>query len=189
MAGPPVRTDIVEVYVFRVDDRRDPLPDQASIAGRVSHLAFLQMRRTRGPMAATWQPVMGHTEPAQNGHRGESASETAIRELAQETGYKPGAGLIGFWQLESVSPYFMAKENCVMMSPCFAAQVASDVEPVLNEEHDGFRWVRRDRVDRMFVWPGQRVAIDQIVRDIVPQDGLTTQSKNSVAGLLRIDLP
>jgi len=188
MIGPPVRTDIVEVYVFRLDARIDPLANQASVANQALHLTFLQMHRARGVMATTWQPVMGHIEPVQEGHRGESAIGTAIRELAQETGYTTQAGLIGFWQLESVSPYFMAKDNCVMMSPCFAAQVADDIEPVLNEEHDGYRWVRRDHVDRMFVWPGQRIAIDQIVRDLVPLDGLTTQSKNSVAGVLRINL-
>ena len=69
MAGPSVRTDIVDVYVFR----------HGATGGR-GDVQFLQMRRCHGAMAGTWQPVMGHVE------EGETATETAARELAEETG-------------------------------------------------------------------------------------------------------
>ena len=183
MPAPTVRTDLVDVYVFRVGN--------AETMGQDAPITFLQMRRTEGPMKDTWQPVMGHIRSRQADGRtpieDETATDAAIRELAEETGYRPAAGLLGLWQLETVSPYFLASQNCVMMSPCFAAQVPTNLDPVLNHEHNAFRWVGRDLVDRAFIWPGQRVAINQIVRDILP-DVAADPSDESIGRLLRIDL-
>lgn len=148
MAGPPIRSDIVEVYIFRrLAERRSP--------------EFLQMRRARGALSGTWQPVMGHIE------EGESAPQTALRELAEETGFRPGPGMLGFWQLELVNTYYLASHESVVLSPGFAVEVTAGIEPVLDADHDAHRWVPRDRVGRMFLWPGQRAAIDHIVHDIL----------------------
>lgn len=172
MPGASVRTDIVDVYVFRLCGVG---------AGRDGVVEFLHLRRKTGKMSGTWQPVMGHVE------EGETSVRTALRELAEETGYAPGKGLAAVWQLESVNGYFLAAEDCVMLCPCFAVQVQAGIDPVLDAAHDGFRWVRRDRVDREFVWPGQRAAIEQIVRDILP--GLAGgEAESGVAKVLRIDL-
>ena len=51
MPGPQMRTDIVDVYVFR-----RPSLDAGAAA------EFLQLRRISGAMAGSWQPVMGHVE-------------------------------------------------------------------------------------------------------------------------------
>lgn len=180
MTGPQVRTEIVDVYVFRLAG--DPGCGGAE---------FLQLRRARGQLAGTWQPVMGHVqEQRAEGSATETAVEAALRELAEETRYAPGRGLIGFWQLQCVNTYFLASQDCVMMSPCFAARVAVDVDPVMDAAHDQFRWVRRDHVERCFVWPGQRTAIDQVLRDLVPAADADPGwvSGATVAGLLRIDL-
>lgn len=151
MPGPPIRTDIVDVYVFR-----RPRPDRAADA------QFLQLHRVPTvALANTWQPVMGHML------EGETAAQTALRELREETAYAPDAGLVGFWQLERLNSYFLHSHETVIMSPCFAVEVAADRDAVLNAEHDTLRWVRRDHVDRYFLWPGQRQAIDDILRDIL----------------------
>ena len=187
MSGPVIRTDIVDVYVFRLAGQ------VASVSGTRQNargVEFLQLRRSTGRMAGTWQPVMGHIEMGLGGATGETAVAAALREMAEETGYRLGDGLVGLWQLESVHTYFLAAEDCVMMSPCFAAQVDSLHEPVLDEAHDAHRWVPRDRVDRLFTWPGQRVAIGQVVRDILPAvvgDGLMDEAQAAVARALRIN--
>src|SRR4051812_5160568 len=99
---PAVRTDIVEVFVFR---------------RLVGHgVEFLQLRRTPAPLAGSWQPVMGHVEP------GETATAAALRELREETGYAPGSGLLRFWQLELVNTFFLASLDAIMLSPGFAAE-------------------------------------------------------------------
>ena len=162
MPGPLIRTDIVDVYVFRrCGDRK----------GGPGGVEFLQLRRSSKvkALAGTWQPVMGHVEA------GETATHAALRELREETGFGPNAddpqrALLGFWQLESLNTFFLASIDAVMMSPCFAAEVGPLGEPVLDESHDAYRWVLRDHADRQFMWPGQRVAIEQIVRDILPEE-------------------
>lgn len=162
MAGPPIRTDIVDVYVFR-----RPLSHVRSEGseGRIrptTSLQFLQLHR--GPhvsLPATWHPVMGHM------HDGETAARTALRELREETGYASGAGLLGFWQLEQPNVYFLHSHEALLMSPCFAVEVQSDREPIIDADHDAARWVRRAYVDRCFLWPGQRSAIASLVRDIL----------------------
>jgi len=155
MAGPSVRTDIVDVYVFR-----------HGAAGGRGDVQFLQMRRCHGAMAGTWQPVMGHVE------EGETATEAAARELAEETGWEcqPHAStspVLGFWQLEPVTTYFLNQLDCIMMSPCFAVEVASDAEPTCDDAHDAHRWVRREETNMQFIWPGQRTAVAAILRDLV----------------------
>ncbi len=191
MTGPPVRSDVVDVYVFRL--RRDhagsgqcPRPP-----GHVGVVEFLQMRRVDKPMAASWQPVMGHIQHQTAIGEGETATEAALRELQEETGYRPGGGLVAFWQLESVNTYFLASENCIMMSPCFAAQVTAEIDPVPDLAHDSFRWVRRDHVDRCFVWPGQRLAVGYIVRELLPAilaPDTQAPQDGSVSDFLQIDL-
>lgn len=155
MPGPKVRTDIVEVYVFRRAAR--------GVA------EFLQLRRSNGAMAGSWQPVMGHIE------EGETAAAAAIRELHEETGFTPGPGpekksLTAMWQLESVNAFFLATHDAILLSPGFAAEIAPGHEPKLDDAHDAHRWVPRDQADRLFVWPGQRQAIHQIITDILAPD-------------------
>ncbi len=107
MPGPVIRTDIVDVYVFRRPE------------GRAGRVAFLQLRRvaTEKDLPWTWQPVMGHIE------EDERAAFTALRELGEETGFGIDRGLIGFWQLESPNTYFLHSHECFVMSPCFAVEV------------------------------------------------------------------
>ena len=166
MPGPTLRTDIVDVYVFRC---RKP--------GHACDVEFLQLRRAASAvLPGSWQPVMGHTLD------GETAAQAALRELREETGFAPGAGVEAAWQLEEPNAYFLARLDCVMLSPCFAVRVAAGVEPTLNPEHDAARWVKRDATDRAFLWPGQRKAVAQIVRDVL-------EPGSPVEAVLRVRLP
>src|SRR5262245_56503785 len=149
MPGPKIRTDIVEVYVFRRP--RGGSPEHAARG-----VEFLQLHRSSGKISHTWQPVMGHVE------EGETATQAALRALKEETGYAPGNGLMAAWQIEAVNTYFLASIDAVMMSPGFAVEVSPGVEPRLDESHDGARWVLRDACDRLFFWPGQRRAVTEI---------------------------
>ena len=169
MPGPKVCTNIADVYVFR----------HLGVGPVGTCVQFLQLCRKLGAMAGTWQPVMGHIEPS------ETAGNAALRELEEETGFRPAdedtASGMAFWQLETVNTYFLAQHDCIMLSPCFAAEVPAGAEPVLDAAHCGHRWIRHDQVDRHFIWSGQRTAIKHILHDLVPPD-------SQVAALLRIDL-
>ncbi len=149
--GPSIRTDVIDVYVFR-----------RAFSDPVAPVHFLQIRRTRTPMRGTWQPVMGHIEP------GERALDTAVRELHEELGLAPAAqALLGLYQLEQTYPYFLAEIDQIVLSPRFAAEVAPFWEPTLNAEHDAARWVAPADVESAFMWPGQIAALREIQTHIL----------------------
>ncbi|GMV25988.1 MAG: hypothetical protein AMXMBFR58_20190 [Phycisphaerae bacterium] len=157
MPGPAIRTDVVDVYIFRRDEHR---------------VEFLQLRRVGDPLGGTWQPIMGHI------HDGETAVQTALRELGEEVGLDAGqsaAWVVGVWALDQVHPYFIARSNQIMLSPRFACEVRPGWEPVLNDEHDAARWIDTADVPWAFMWPGQMGAIDEILRCIVPAESLSRE--------------
>ncbi len=137
-----LRADLVDVYLFR----RSPAVE------------LLQLRRTEGTLAGTWQPIMGHIEP------GETAAACAVRELSEEVGLRAGdPALLGLWALQGVHPYYLPARDAIMLSPRFAAEVRPDWSPTLNDEHDAFRWIGAGAVRERFVWPGQWAAIDELL--------------------------
>jgi dATP pyrophosphohydrolase len=144
-AGVSVRSDVVDVYVFR----------RRADAGSFE---FLQLLRAEEPLKGTWHPVMGHM------HAGETAVQTAQRELREETGLSPDqTAFVGLWALEQVHPFFIAGMNCIVLSPRFAAEATREWEPTLNEEHSAWRWVRADEPAAL-VWPGQRAAVAEVLQ-------------------------
>lgn len=168
---PTIRTDLVDVYIIR------------QFAGEWLHridttIEFLQLHRAPGrPIAGTWQPVMGKIEA------GETAPQAALREVREEIGLRSDdAALKGLWQLEQVYPFYMADQDAVVMSPRFVVEVATDWEPTLNPEHDGYRWVVSHQAPRYFMWPGQLAAVREIVDVLfrpgsIARDSLRVQVK------------
>lgn len=145
--GAQIRADVVEVSVFR---RR---------AGAVE---FLLLRRIRPPLEGSWQPVLGHCEPD------EAAVACARRELREEVGLTPGdPSWLGFWALEQVRPFFVAPINAVVLGPRFAAQVAPEWAPRLNDEHGEARWIAAEDLPNALTWPGQKEACREILEEIV----------------------
>lgn len=143
---PRLCAELVDVYVFR----------------RTPEAEFLHLRRVGGSMRGTWHPIMGTLEP------GEASPAGARREVMEEVGLGPGdPAWRGFWALQGVHPYYIARRDAIMLTPRFAAEVAPEWTPRLNDEHDAWRWVPLADVPRMFMWPGQHAAIDEIVRTIL----------------------
>ncbi len=154
--GPAIRSDVVDVYVFR-----------AVIEGDPAAIEFLQLRRAEAPLADTWQPVMGHVE------KRETAVDCAVRELAEEIALRPGdPSWLGFWALEQTHPFYLAELDCIVMSPRFAARVAPGWTPTLDAEHTGHRWVRAADVERAFMWPGQKRACREVLDEIAQPGSL-----------------
>jgi len=141
-----VRTDLVDVYVFRRSAQA---------------VEVLQLRRVEADdghdLHGTWQPIMGHIEDA------ETPAQTAARELAEETGLRDeSTEFVRLFALEGIHPYYLPSRNAVMMSPRFACEAAPGWEPTLNHEHDAARWVPLDEADEMFMWPGQRACLAEL---------------------------
>lgn len=144
--GPRLRTDVVDVYVFRRSAPGD------------SAISFLQLLRAGEPLAGTWHPVMGHIET------GETAVDCAFRELGEELGLTPrDPALLGVWALEQVHPFYIAAIDTIVLSPRFAAEVSPGWLPTLNAEHSAHRWVLENEVATAFMWPGQIAACREVL--------------------------
>jgi 8-oxo-dGTP pyrophosphatase MutT (NUDIX family) len=160
--GPKVRTDVVDVYVFRRATAREERAAGTRAgedgAERNPTIMLLQLLRAGEPMKDTWQPVMGHL------NKGETAWQGALRELREETGLREGAPeFLGFWALEQVYPFYIAAIDTIVMSPRFVVEVSDKWSPVLNGEHSELRWVHQDHIESRFLWPGQRLACRELV--------------------------
>ena len=137
-----IRHDHVTVFVARrVDDRWQ----------------LLQVRRRADDyLGGTWQTVRGTMEA------GETAVQTALRELREETGLVPGE----FYTLGIVETFYIAAADEMWHSPAFLAIVATDAKITFDDEHDAHRWIELADALRQFMWPSERPLIDAIVREI-----------------------
>ncbi len=174
--GPRLRSDVVEVMVFRIPTGPTVAPE------------LLQIRRAKPPLMGTWQPVMGHIEA------GETAVQAALRELREETGLDtpasaPGGGLssppaipsvplslpsasvpscfLAMWSLEQVHPYFIAAIDSIVLPARFAVHAAPAWSPTLNHEHSQHRWIVATDAPRWFMWPGQAAAARELIDHIL----------------------
>ena len=105
-----------------------------------------------------WQIVAGVVE------EGETFAEAAARELHEETGLGPNALLrhVGMTQGYLVPEatrheYGPGIEQITIES--FAIDAPPEWEPVLNEEHDEYRWCTLEEALAILHWPETREAI------------------------------
>lgn len=123
----------------------DVYPYRRTPAGETE---WLVARRAAGhAYAGTWRMIGGKVDA------GEAAWETALRELAEETGWHPGGGLLTMWTLPSVNAHYDWVADRVVLAPAFAAEVEG--EPVLDEEHDAAAWLPVEAAARRLAWPEQ----------------------------------
>ncbi len=132
-------SQVVDVYVFR----RTP--------GGPEFLLLKRAPTERLPN--TWQAVHGHIEPP------ETAVQAALREIHEETAFDP----IRLFQIDTVHHFYVASTDTIHLSPVFAAEVASNAEPVLNPEHVDYRWRDPEQAIAGLLWPGQKAAVREIV--------------------------
>ena len=140
-----VRFDMVSCFVAR------------PASGPGTH-EFLQLRRAAADfMGGAWSTVRGTVEA------GETASAAALRELREEAGIAPRE----FYQLDTVDIFYLHGDDTLWHCPGFCAVVGADVAVTLNPEHDAFRWTDRSRIDRDFMWPGERAQLAELCREIL----------------------
>ena len=95
----------------------------------------LLVRRTKEPLKARWLYVTGTIEAD------ETAPETAIRELREETGLTADRLFSG----NTVETFYATDLDTVCLFPVFVAFVSSDAEVALDHEAEDFQWLSFDR--------------------------------------------
>lgn len=95
--------------------------------------------------AGSWRAVTGKIEA------GETAWQTALRELREETGFEAQRLLA----VPYVNHFYEWQHDRINAIPVFVAVVEAD-EPALNHEHTEHRWLSVDEAAALLAWPAQR---------------------------------
>jgi dATP pyrophosphohydrolase len=130
-------SDLVEVHLFRIDN---------------NELQFLLLKRSAHKIyPGLWQMISGHVE------KGETAFQTALRELQEETGLKPSR----LWVVPNINSFYSPDDDSISIIPVFAAQV-NDYNVLISDEHSEFKWVNSEEAKIFLAWEGQRRSVDII---------------------------
>jgi dATP pyrophosphohydrolase len=139
MAEIPVRASLVFLFALRPNGQGHDV---------------LLLKRTQ-TLVGEWSQISGRME------EGETAWETALRELKEEAGLVPEA----FYSTDLCETYYGRSQNVINIAPIFVAYIAPDADVTLNFEHSDYRWVSFEEAIEMVPYGGQRRALANIKSD------------------------
>jgi len=122
-------------------------------------------RSASGRSPGSWEGVHGHID------EGETAVDTALRELREEAGLVPER----LYNLSRVESFYRHSTNEVVLVPAFAACVSRDAEVRLCPEHDAHEWLPPGAARERMSWPRIRREITDAVRLVGRGDGGTLE--------------
>ena len=133
------RADAVAVVVLRGDG------DAAEV---------LLVCRGGGAFAGAWTLVMGGVEP------GERATDTARRELLEETGIAAGE----LYTLGFLDAFYDPVRDKIVHVPFFVTRIGHDAAEIVLEPdvHDAHRWASLAEARPLLTFSAQRRALDEV---------------------------
>jgi dihydroneopterin triphosphate diphosphatase len=143
---PNVRHDMIACYVFRPTENR------------ASHEVLQLLRAPNDYLGNTWQSVYGTGEI-----NGEPLWQMAIRELREEIGLAPRE----LYRLPTIWPFYVPETDTIFHCTRFAALIERDDVIKLNHEHVDFRWFKRAKAPKFFMWATDRYALAEAFRDVL----------------------
>lgn len=117
----------------------------------------LLVRRAKEPLAGRWLYVSGGIEA------GETATETAIRELREETGLTA----VRLFSANVAETFYATTLDTVCLFPAFVAFVSADAEVRLDHEADDFQWLGFDDAMAAVPTTNPRVVLRRIQQDFL----------------------
>lgn len=140
-----IKVKQVDSYIYRNTD-----------AGPI----YLMLKRSTGKhYEHLWQGVAGKIE------KGETAIQTVIRELEEETGKKPKKLFVA----DHIASFYDARNDRIQMVPIFGIEVENS-EVQLSEEHSDYKWVSFDEALDLLTWKGQKEGLRTVHDEIVSGD-------------------
>ena len=133
-------------------------------------LSFLILKRSKTKIYEhLWQGVAGKIE------KGETASQTAIRELKEETGLVPFRMFVA----DHVSTFYESNFDQVNLVPVFGIEVKS-LDVILSEEHCQFKWTTFEKAYDILTWNGQKKGLKVVYEMLNSKDERIKWSKVSI---------
>ena len=130
-------------------------------------LKFLTLKRSKTKIYEhLWQGVAGKIED------GETASEAAIRELKEETGFTPHKMFVA----DHVSSFYESHLDRINLVPVFGIEVRSE-NVVLSEEHCEYKWLEYEKAYSRLTWNGQKKGLKVIYEMLNSDDDRIKWSK------------
>ena len=133
-------------------------------------LRFLILKRSKKKIYEhLWQGIAGKIE------KGETASQTAIRELKEETGLAPYRMFVA----DYVSSFYESNFDQMNMVPIFGIEV-KNVDVVLSDEHCEFKWTTFEKAYDILTWNGQKKGLKVVYEMLNSTDERIKWSKVSI---------
>ncbi|RCK76663.1 MAG: NUDIX hydrolase [Ignavibacteriae bacterium] len=124
------------------------------LKGKIFYLILKRSNKNK-IFPGVYQIITGTVEKRHKNKRLETAVETVIREVYEETKLRP----IRLWVLPFINMYYVVKKDTINLSPMFAAEVASDSEPIISNEHQTYKWVGYKSAKKYLIWESHRSAL------------------------------
>ena len=121
------------------------------------HEVLMGLRAEGRYMGGTWQLITGGIEP------NETAWKAALREVNEET----GLAVRELYRLSHVTQFYRVDNDAICVAPMFCAITDTAAEPTINPEHTSLRWVPIANAAGRLMWPGDRLALEQVRREVL----------------------
>ena len=130
-------------------------------------LEFLTLKRSKTKIYEhLWQGVAGKIED------GETASQAAIRELKEETGFNPHKMFVA----DHISSFYESHFDRINLVPVFGIEVRNE-NVILSEEHSAYEWLEFEKAYSRLTWNGQKKGLKVIYEMLNSDDDRIKWSK------------
>lgn len=116
----------------------------------------LLLKRKTAPVGA-WCPVSGRIEA------GETAWQTALREIGEETGLREGA----LYTTGITDSFYDVQANTVELMPVFLFMIARRTTVTLDSAQSEHAWLDVDAALAQLTFAGHKMALEAIRRDFI----------------------
>jgi dATP pyrophosphohydrolase len=134
---PKIESNYIELHIF------NPETGKFLLLKRAPHKIY----------PSTWQMITASCE------KGETAKQTAIRELSEETGLKAGK----LFSVPHVNTFYFEINDSICLSPVFLVFVNTESVNI-SDEHTEYKWVTYDEAVQQIHWPDQIESLNVIWR-------------------------